>query len=152
MIPSEVAANILRSCLVIVLAMGLMKIQTSLKEIKGSIYGVESQVNLQTAQHDWLVTHYAKPVRGIFPWDKNKCVYCGSETNEGDGPIVVWKVINCQERTAVVKDEKDKIVVKDLTVYNARVEATKLARLANKNVSFKFFIEDENGLLMEEGE
>ena len=143
-------SEVLQAMGIVVISLGLSSIVTSLDKICKEIEDVKSQINLQTAQQDWLVTHYAKPVRGIFPWDKNKCVYCGSETDEGDGPIVIWKVIKCSDSLAIVEDEKDKVVAQDMTTYFARLAAQKLAREQNKNVVFKFFMKDENGLLMEE--
>jgi len=50
--------------------------------LEESIRGVEQAIRLQTAQQSWLVEHYSKPVRPLYPWQKHRCEWCGKETKD----------------------------------------------------------------------
>lgn len=52
--------------------------------ISKQISHISSRIGQQTHQIDWLVTHYAKPVRPLYIWEKSKCEWCGSEILESD--------------------------------------------------------------------
>jgi hypothetical protein len=44
----------------------------ALSDINKSLQEVVYELRLQTTQHSWLVEHYAKPVRPIYPWEDDK--------------------------------------------------------------------------------
>lgn len=67
-----------------VIAWSLYKSSVQLRGIENKILYISSNISSQTSQQSWLVSHYMKPVRGIFPWDINKCEYCGSVEKEMD--------------------------------------------------------------------
>jgi hypothetical protein len=56
-----------------------------------SIRGVEQAIRLQTAQQSWLVEHYARPVRLLYPSEKHRCEWCGAEKPEGEGAKVTHR-------------------------------------------------------------
>lgn len=59
-----------------------------LSEINKSLQKIDNTINyrasLHVAQYSWLVAHYAKPVRPLYPWESHKCEWCGSEKKEQD--------------------------------------------------------------------
>jgi hypothetical protein len=78
-----------------------------------------------------------KPLKGI-----------SSDKTDGlVGPVVIWKIINCYGAGTRVLDEKDKEVIFDLNSHWARKNAEKIAKASGKNVAFKFYSEEEDGLV-----
>jgi hypothetical protein len=66
------------------LTLAVFLIAHNLNGVRESILHLCSHVSTQTAQQSWLVQHYAKPVRPIYPWEKHRCEWCGQEKREGD--------------------------------------------------------------------
>lgn len=62
-------------------------LSSNLISVNKSVQNIDSSIRSQTGQMDWLVRHYAKPVRPLFPWEKHKCEWCGSMVLEGDDKI-----------------------------------------------------------------
>ena len=56
----------------------------SLENIATELQSIDQAIRMQTAQQSWLVSHYMKPVRPLFPWEKHRCEWCGQEKLEGD--------------------------------------------------------------------
>ena len=71
------------AALVFPVTLAAFRIADSLKELRESILHLCSHVSTQTAQQSWLVEHYVKPVRPLYPWKKHRCEWCGAE-KEGD--------------------------------------------------------------------
>lgn len=65
------------------LTLAAFSIADNLKSVRESILHLCSHVSTQTAQQSWLVEHYAKPVRPLYPWEKHRCEWCGQEKLEG---------------------------------------------------------------------
>lgn len=61
------------------IARALSDINASLRKINDTI---DYRSGLEVAQYSWLVEHYAKPVRPIYPWEKHRCEWCGQEKTE----------------------------------------------------------------------
>lgn len=66
---------------------GVLIASDRLNKISKDVLFTASSIRSQTGQMDWLVRHYAKPVRPLYPWEKHKCEWCGSEILEGDDKI-----------------------------------------------------------------
>jgi hypothetical protein len=62
----------------------VLQLQNIQKEIRHSSNSISSNISHQTVQQSWLVSHYMKPVRGLYPWDPYKCEYCGCVQKEMD--------------------------------------------------------------------
>lgn len=69
--------------LLFTLTLAAFSIAENLKGVRESILHLCSHVSTQTAQQSWLVEHYAKPVRPLYPWEKDRCEWCGAE-KDGD--------------------------------------------------------------------
>lgn len=64
-------------------------------------------------------------------------------------PTVTWKIVSCYGAGTKVLDEKGKEVIFDLNSHWARKNAEKIAKEKGKNVVFKFYSEEECGLVEE---
>ena len=64
----------------------VLQLKNIQKEIRYSSNSISSNISHQTVQQSWLVSHYMKPVRGLYPWDPHKCEYCGCVQKEIDMP------------------------------------------------------------------
>lgn len=56
----------------------------SLDQIATNLNSIDQAIRMQTAQQSWLIAHYMKPVRPLYPWEKHRCEWCGGERLEGD--------------------------------------------------------------------
>lgn len=81
----------------------------------------------------------SKPLKNIF-----------SDNMDGPvEPLVTWKIVSCYGAGTKVLDERDKEVLFDLSSYWARKKAEKIAKERGKNVEFKLYSEEEDGLVEE---
>lgn len=72
-------------------------ISEELKQMNKNLLYLSRNIQEQTSQQSWLVSHYLKPVRGIFPWDINHCEYCGSKKQEWQTEEDLNKKLNFHE-------------------------------------------------------
>lgn len=127
-------------------------LSANLISLNKSIQNIDSSIRSQTGQVDWLVRHYAKPVRPLYPWEKHKCEWCGSTILESEDKIynqdkpVVWNITTLYGGPVEVTDEKNKRIVLEMCVPDAKLKAKEIAKDRNLKVIFQEHCETPDGL------
>lgn len=132
--------------------LGIFVACSKLTKISNSILFTASSIRSQTAQIDWLTSHYAKPVRPLYIWEKSKCEWCGNIIFENEEKVrdqdkpVVWNITTLYGGPVEVTDEKNKRIVLEMCVPDAKLKAKEIAKDRNLKVIFQEHCETPDGL------